>query len=120
MSLESFPSINKKEVIVPPEHARDLLFSDLANIIAHAEDTDLVYGIIKGRINTSPTTYIEESFDSTKTAVEDVIRHIISEKMPDGVGVLSLNREIFVADALEKEKDVDNRTGKSGGYKVIV
>ena len=115
MSFESFPQPASQE----QNPAAELLLQNVESLIASAEDTDVIYGTIKGRIKTVPTEYFEESFDTTKSEIDAVLENIMA-KIPADAEMETLNRELFIADASEKEKSVDERVVKNGGYKVII
>ncbi|MEI6022437.1 MAG: hypothetical protein WCQ32_01170 [bacterium] len=115
MSFESFPQPVSQE----QNPATEMLLQNVENLITNAEDTDVIYGTIKGRIKTVPTTYFEESFDATKADINTVLEAIMA-KIPADAEMETLNRELFIADAGEKEKAIDERIVKNGGYGVII
>ena len=123
MSQESF-QINQNEAVYTAqenqENAQELVLSSIAHLVEAMEEGDSIHGSINGRLGTVPTTYFEASFDTDKENISDVIAQIISEKIPEGVDILSLNRDIRISDKTEGEKPAETRISKGGGSQALI
>lgn len=123
MSSESFQTNQNEAVYTAQENqekAQELVLSSIAHLVEVVEAGDSIHGTINGRLATVPTTYFEASFDTDKEHISDVIAQIISEKIPEGVDVVSLNRDIHISDKTEGEKPAETRITKGGGAQNLI